>query len=116
MRRLPKNWRTFDGRPGSYRALHRWRNVRSPRGLDLRRLYRVSKWPAVTAIATFAIAAIFSLSPFSAIETVKHIAASPNCDAARMVGLAPARRGQPGYWLRHDRDRDGIACEPWPRR
>ena len=21
-----------------------------------------------------------------------------------------------GYWSRHDRDKDGIACEPWPRR
>jgi hypothetical protein len=35
---------------------------------------------------------------------------------ARMVGLAPARRGQPGYYPQHDRDKDGIACEPWPRR
>jgi hypothetical protein len=36
-----------------------------------------------------------------------------NCDEARSRGLAPARRGEPGYapWL--DRDRDGIACEPW---
>jgi hypothetical protein len=35
------------------------------------------------------------------------------CDEARSRGLAPARRGQPGYapWL--DRDHDGIACEPW---
>jgi hypothetical protein len=42
-----------------------------------------------------------------------HFAAWPNCDAARGVGLDEARRGEPGYWLSHDRDRDGIACEPF---
>ena len=46
---------------------------------------------------------------------LKHIAAAPNCSAARAVGLAPARRGKPGYYFRHDRDQDGIACEPWSR-
>lgn len=46
---------------------------------------------------------------------LKHIAAAPNCSAARAVGLAPARHGEPGYYFRHDRDQDGIACEPWPR-
>lgn len=45
-----------------------------------------------------------------------HLAASPNCTAARAVGLAPARRGQPGYWPSHDADNDGIACEPYTRR
>nr|WP_202292921.1 excalibur calcium-binding domain-containing protein [Mesorhizobium sp. 131-2-1] len=44
---------------------------------------------------------------------LRHLAAFPNCTAARFVGLAPARRGQPGYWPTHDADRDGIACEPW---
>jgi hypothetical protein len=47
--------------------------------------------------------------------TLKHIASFPNCDAARAVGLAPSKKGQPGYWNRHDRDGDGIACERWPR-
>ncbi|HEY8277268.1 MAG TPA: excalibur calcium-binding domain-containing protein [Methyloceanibacter sp.] len=34
----------------------------------------------------------------------------------RLVGLAPAYRGQPGYRASHDRDDDGIACEPRPHR
>lgn len=34
-----------------------------------------------------------------------------NCDAARAAGAAPIHRGEPGYSLRLDRDRDGIACE-----
>jgi hypothetical protein len=29
---------------------------------------------------------------------------------------AALSRLAPGYWWRHDRDRDGISCEPWPPR
>ncbi|WP_414632906.1 excalibur calcium-binding domain-containing protein [Brevundimonas sp. UBA7506] len=54
--------------------------------------------------------------PFSTIENVRHVLAKPNCSATRLVRLAPARRGEPGYHLEHDRDRDGWACEPVPRR
>lgn len=36
-----------------------------------------------------------------------------NCDAARAAGAAPIYRGEPGYGLHLDRDRDGIACEPY---
>src|SRR5262245_44794329 len=50
------------------------------------------------------------------LQVVKHIAAFPNCAAARAVGLAPAYRGQPGYWPKLDADNDGISCEVWPRR
>jgi hypothetical protein len=46
---------------------------------------------------------------------LRHATAARNCTAARAVGLAPAQRGQPGYYPQHDRDRDGVACEPWPR-
>ena len=46
-------------------------------------------------------------------DTLRHLASAPNCDAARTFGLAPAGRGQPGYWPQHDRDGDGVACEPW---
>lgn len=34
-----------------------------------------------------------------------------NCDAARDAGVAPLRRGDPGYAPHLDRDNDGIACE-----
>jgi hypothetical protein len=36
-----------------------------------------------------------------------------NCDAARAAGVAPLKRGQPGYRPELDRDGDGIACEPY---
>ena len=38
-------------------------------------------------------------SPWS---LLRHLAAFPNCATARLVGLAPARAGQPGYWPTHD--------------
>ncbi len=34
-----------------------------------------------------------------------------NCAAARAAGVAPLRRGDPGYRPGLDRDNDGIACE-----
>ena len=55
-------------------------------------------------------------SPWPFGTTLRHLAAMPNCAAARAVGLAPSRRGQPGYWYRHDADSDGIACEPFLQR
>jgi hypothetical protein len=39
--------------------------------------------------------------------------AFPNCAAARAAGAAPIRRGEPGYGAHLDRDRDGVACEPY---
>lgn len=47
-------------------------------------------------------------------DRARHLLASPNCSAARLVGVAPARRGEPGYWDDHDADQDGVACEPIP--
>jgi hypothetical protein len=34
-----------------------------------------------------------------------------NCDAARLAGAAPVRRGDPGYGPHLDGDADGVACE-----
>jgi hypothetical protein len=34
-----------------------------------------------------------------------------NCTAAKKAGAAPIYKGQPGYRLALDRDKDGIACE-----
>lgn len=35
----------------------------------------------------------------------------PNCSAAKAAGAAPLYAGQPGYSLKLDRDKDGVACE-----
>lgn len=37
-----------------------------------------------------------------------------DCDAARTVGRAPIKAGEPGYRAELDADNDGNACEPYP--
>ncbi|WP_370651897.1 excalibur calcium-binding domain-containing protein [Brevundimonas sp.] len=54
-------------------------------------------------------------SSFAAWDQVRHFAAMPNCAAARAVGLAPSYPWRPGYWKAHDRDGDGVSCEPIPK-
>lgn len=61
------------------------------------------------------IVAFFDLSSkFGSAEiAARHLLAVRNCDAARAARLTPARRGDAGYYQHHDRDNDGIACEPY---
>jgi len=100
---------------------HRLRNLQRPfcavsarhDRASKRRYYRSAKIAALPAIVAFAVVWYLASSPWSVTITLRHIASAPNCGFARFVGLAPARRAEPGYWPRHDRDRDGIACEPW---
>ena len=89
-----------------------WRRLDRPA-----RLWRLGRRAlAIGAIAGSCVAlgyvALVTLSPWPPLVTLRHLAAAPNCDAARAVGLAPAWRGEPGYYRSHDRDNDGWACEP----
>ena len=43
--------------------------------------------------------------------SIRHHAASGSCASARLMGLAPAAEGQPGYWPHLDRNDDGWSCE-----
>src|SRR5262245_30621021 len=80
-----------------------------------RRFWRTAGIVSLTLASAVAFAwmQLVILSPWPPVATIKHLLAFPNCGAARAVGLAPAQRGQPGYWSRHDADHDGIACEPF---
>src|SRR5262245_7513058 len=69
---------------------------------------------AALALAAFLYPVVENLSRWPLTVALRHAAAAPNCTAARAMGLAPAWRGEPGYYPQHDDDRDGIACEPWP--
>ena len=73
------------------------------------------RWLAPVAIVAAASSALFyaklEASGWRAGELISHIAAYSNCDAARAAGVSLARLGKPGYYARHDRDNDGIACE-----
>jgi hypothetical protein len=49
-------------------------------------------------------------SPWNLPMTLRHLAAGGGCDIAHAVHLAPAYRGQPGYWSYLDPLHKGIAC------
>ncbi|HMA56930.1 MAG TPA: excalibur calcium-binding domain-containing protein [Pseudolabrys sp.] len=85
------------------------------RGPRLRRFFRQLSLSIVVAICSFGFFWYLANSPWPIGLTLKHLAASPSCTAARMVGLAPSRIGRPGYWKHLDADRDGIACENFTR-
>ncbi len=67
----------------------------------------VTHWPAVAA----KIAAVPTVSQMSA--TVRGFAYYRDCGAARSAGVAPIRKGEPGYRLALDKDGNGLACEPY---
>ena len=73
---------------------------------------------SIAAAAGLTFAAVYQLAPARApagAETALPVFYRV-CDDARAAGVAPIYRGQPGYREALDRDRDGIACEPYPRR
>jgi hypothetical protein len=119
---LPKNWRVHEGRDPEkelQKIQRRFEGIRrrADRRDHMLKALHEARAQLLTASLVFAgTFAIFFLSPFSPWDTLRHIAAAPNCDAARFVELAPAHRGNPGYWSHHDGDDDGIACEPRRRR
>jgi hypothetical protein len=71
---------------------------------------------AFAAVGALAWPVVQNLGRWPLSVALRHAAAASNCAAARAVGLGPAYRGEPGYYPQHDRDKDSIACEPWPRR
>jgi hypothetical protein len=117
MKILPKGWRVHQGRDPEeelQRLNRRFRAIsrRHERAIWLRKFFRFTKVCVLgmgTAVVIYVLLkSSLAWPPFAAL---KHIAAFPNCNAARAVGLAPAQRGEPGYWTRHDRDGDGWACD-----
>ncbi len=69
----------------------------------------------VFCVAAWGAVGFATLSPWSARLTGLHLVSALGCNVTWAIGLAPALRGQPGYWSWHDGDKDGIACEPWHR-
>jgi hypothetical protein len=119
MKALPKKWRVHQGRDPEaelHNLKRRFQAVsgRFHRTVRLRRMYRLFKMAGIAAASSFAVTWILmSFSPWPPLTTLRHLAAFPHCNAARAVDLAPANRGEPGYWEHHDRDKDGKSCEPW---
>lgn len=93
-----------------------WFTAVSGRGAQRRRVLKWVRYGVAAGAVLLGVCVIFSASPWPPLTTARHFAAFPDCDSARYIGLAPARRGEPGYWPHLDRDKDGVACEPWPRK
>jgi len=85
------------------------------RGIRFRRFVRRLAPPLAAALCSFGVFWYLASSPWPVGLTLKHLAAFPSCTAARMAGVAPVRRGEPGYWHHNDADDDGIACEDFRR-
>ncbi len=89
-------------------------------GIERRQRWRARRkrlliFLAIAALFAAVVVEAFRRSEWPVLMTLRHIAAFPNCDAARAVGLAPSARGAPGYYRHLDADDDGIACEPFRR-
>lgn len=114
--RVRNGWETGQEGEAALRLKRRFRGVwhRHDRAARRRRLWRKARRPLLltTAVAG-CLAWVLASSPWPATTTLKHYVAFFNCASAQMVGLAPARPGQPGYWDRLDRDEDGVSCEWW---
>lgn len=108
-----------DEKAENLRARFRTISRRVDRAIRLRRLRTYLRKRAIWICAFVGVVAgsylAIAKSPWPIGLTVRHLLAAQNCDMARLVDLAPAYVGEPGYWARNDADDDGIACEPWPR-
>jgi len=94
-----------------FRALHARLDSKQKR----REALRDGKTWLLAAAVFVAVLTGLLMSPWPVPMTLRHVAALPNCAAARIVGLAPSERGEAGYWPWHDADDDGTACEPRPQ-
>lgn len=124
MKKLPSGWQVYNGLNHAKKANLVKERLQATwaQGLRLRKLvsgFRWRKrvfgfhWRTILVAAGFLYLLLKTLGPWPPMVILRHIASFPNCDAARMVDLAPANKGEPGYWPSHDADNDGIACEPW---
>src|SRR5688572_20930011 len=91
-----KRWRDRLEKVGRTSRRGKWRETG-------RRLLRgqLRLWHAVVlafALAATLIATQSILSGWRLTDTLRHLAASPSCHSARLVGLAPSIRGNPGYF------------------
>jgi hypothetical protein len=115
-------WTLRERDEAALRLKHRLRAVsrrierrEAPRRIWNRHKGWLGKAVAVTALVAGVAYAGSLYTGWPVVVVLKHAASSPNCRAAYFVGLAPALRGEPGYWRDHDADQDGIACEWRPR-
>jgi hypothetical protein len=72
------------------------------------KVHRQAVLSTAAGISSFTLVWCWLSNPWTVAQTLKHLAAFPNCFATEMVGLAPANKGQPGYWSHNDPEGDGV--------
>ena len=83
------------------------------RKFKLRTLPRLLRHAIVGTCLGLGLFALHKASPLMPwTVATSQFAVPANCDVARARGIAPMRRGEPGYHRRLDADNNGIACEP----
>lgn len=64
-------------------------------------------WPAVASTLT----TLPTVSQMS--KKIRDFTYYRDCAAVRSAGVAPIRKGEPGYRIALDKDGNGLACEPY---
>src|SRR5262245_28569086 len=113
-------YRTRNAGAESARLKKRFRSI--SRRTERRSLLRAAIWSGLirASVAIGVVGAYLAAYELTTLgskplpEVLQLRSVIPNCDTARSMGLAPARRGEPGYRPHLDADNDGIACEPIP--
>ena len=114
--RGPRWTSSLDFLPNSTDPRHRERGTR-PRS-QRRSWWRYSAlWLAAVALGLASSAGVFQGTTKRLLEmggqSHRAVVYYRRCADARAAGAAPIYVGQPGYRKELDRDRDGIACEPY---
>jgi len=87
------------------------REVGDVRKWQIPRSLRYVLTGACLGLGIFALHKATPLMPWAIANS--HFVAPATCDDARTWGIAPMRRGEPGYHRRPDPENNGVACEPY---
>jgi hypothetical protein len=88
---------------------------RGPRRSIRRSWDRIIVLAGAAAVATYLLYTwVWNSNLWPSTQVRFHASYIRDCASARSMGIAPLYKGFPGYRLDLDRDRDGIACEPYP--
>lgn len=114
---LPRGWQVYSGRDPekALRGLRRRLRAVTRRWERRLMLGRVVRAALLALLGLSGLAGLFllvaSFFPWPPSVLLRHMAALPNCKAARLVDLAPAKTGEPGYWRWLDKDGNGWSCQ-----
>ncbi|WP_205800078.1 excalibur calcium-binding domain-containing protein [Microvirga terricola] len=124
MKGKAKGWSVHTGRDPGQEAQKLKRRFQAVSEASFKkRNFRKKRWSSNSAMilaALFAIAAyllyawVWNSNLWPSNQALLQARYIPDCASARLIGVTPLYKGFAGYRESLDRDRDGIACEPYP--